>query len=804
MKPEIHRNYEGKAVPFTVSAPFQPMGDQPGAIDSLAKGIENGDWAQVLLGATGTGKTFTMAKLIERVQKPTLVIAHNKTLAAQLCSEFKSFFPNNAVEYFVSYYDFYQPEAYIASTDTYIEKDASINDEIDKLRHSATMSLFERRDVIIVASVSCIYGLGDPEDYSDLVVSLRLGQEKSRDDILKKLVDIQYTRNDINFTRGTFRVHGDTIEVFPAAYSERVIRIELFGDEIDRLSEVDLMTGEIIAERKHVAIYPASHYVTTKDKLTLAIERIETELDQQLKLLKSKDRLLEAQRLEQRTRYDIEMMQEMGYCSGIENYSRLLSNRKPGEAPFTLIDYFPDDFLILVDESHVTIPQLRAMYNGDRARKENLIEYGFRLPSALDNRPLKFEEFQERINQIVYISATPGPYEMEVQTNVAEQIIRPTGLLDPQIEIRPIKGQMDDLLNEIQIRAKANERVLVTTLTKKMAEDLTDYLKSMGVRVRYLHSDIATIERADIIRDLRAGVFDVLIGINLLREGLDMPEVSLVAILDADKEGFLRSETSMIQTIGRAARNEHGTVIMYADNITGSMERAISETERRRTVQEAYNKEHNITPKSVRKEVKELIELTKLDDETSSTAAAGTETGSQAEQPGSKRRKKSSGRPRKSPGKGVTHDPALLGGEAARQALAEIDDMDDFGSTQLVAEGTVPYNPKTMEGITGLKGPKGANGVKGNGRGQRTGSAMASGRHHDNGAKASAEAMTVASQAATTKMAAWAQLTDEELFNKIEETSRLMKAAAKQLEFEEAAKYRDELGELRQLWSDRH
>lgn len=759
MKPEIHRNYEGKAVPFKVSAPFQPMGDQPGAIDSLAKGIENGDWAQVLLGATGTGKTFTMAKLIERVQKPTLVIAHNKTLAAQLCSEFKSFFPNNAVEYFVSYYDFYQPEAYIASTDTYIEKDASINDEIDKLRHSATMSLFERRDVIIVASVSCIYGLGDPEDYSDLVVSLRLGQEKSRDDILKKLVDIQYTRNDINFTRGTFRVHGDTIEVFPAAYSERVIRIELFGDEIDRLSEVDLMTGEVIAERKHVAIYPASHYVTTKDKLALAIERIETELDQQLKLLKSKDRLLEAQRLEQRTRYDIEMMQEMGYCSGIENYSRLLSNRKPGEAPFTLIDYFPDDFLILVDESHVTIPQLRAMYNGDRARKENLIEYGFRLPSALDNRPLKFEEFQERINQIVYISATPGPYEMEVQTNVAEQIIRPTGLLDPQIEIRPIKGQMDDLLNEIQIRVKADERVLVTTLTKKMAEDLTDYLKSMGVRVRYLHSDIATIERADIIRDLRAGVFDVLIGINLLREGLDMPEVSLVAILDADKEGFLRSETSMIQTIGRAARNEHGTVIMYADTVTGSMERAISETERRRTVQEAYNKEHNITPKSVRKEVKELIELTKLEDEATDTAGLRGEAGtSGAERSGPKRRKKSTGRPRKSPGKGVTHDPALLGGEAARQALAEIDDFENFGDSSLIAEDKPSYNPDTA----------------------------------------------LAQQTVMDKSAMWAQLTDEELFNKIEETTRLMKAAAKQLEFEAAAKYRDELGELRQLWSDRH
>lgn len=689
---------------------------------------------------------------------------------------------------------YYQPEAYIASTDTYIEKDASINDEIDKLRHSATMSLFERRDVIIVASVSCIYGLGDPEDYSDLVVSLRLGQEKSRDDILKKLVDIQYSRNDINFTRGTFRVHGDTIEVFPAAYSERVIRIELFGDEIDRLSEVDLMTGEIIAERKHVAIYPASHYVTTKDKLNLAIERIETELDQQLKLLKSKDRLLEAQRLEQRTRYDIEMMQEMGYCSGIENYSRLLSNRKPGEAPFTLIDYFPDDFLILVDESHVTIPQLRAMYNGDRARKENLIEYGFRLPSALDNRPLKFEEFQERINQIVYISATPGPYEMEVQTNVAEQIIRPTGLLDPQIEIRPIKGQMDDLLNEIQIRAKANERVLVTTLTKKMAEDLTEYLKSMGVRVRYLHSDIATIERADIIRDLRAGVFDVLIGINLLREGLDMPEVSLVAILDADKEGFLRSETSMIQTIGRAARNEHGTVIMYADNVTGSMERAISETERRRTVQEAYNKEHNITPKSVRKEVKELIELTKLDDEINGTVAQSGEEAK--EQPGSKRRKKSTGRPRKSPGKGVTHDPTLLGGEAARQALAEIDDIDDFGASQLVAEGKAGYNPETLEGITGLKGPKGAK-AKGT-KGSKTTKAS-------KGAKnAATDANAFAQQALADKKAALAQLTDEELFNKIEETTRLMKAAAKQLEFEDAAKYRDELGELRQLWSDRH
>ena len=694
-------NYEG-GQPFKVEAPFTPTGDQPTAIQSLTDGIERGEWAQVLLGATGTGKTFTMAKVIEAVQKPTLIIAHNKTLAAQLCSEFKSFFPNNAVEYFVSYYDFYQPEAYIPSSDTYIEKDASINDEIDKLRHSATMSLFERRDVIIVASVSCIYGLGDPEDYSELVLSLRLGQTKSRDEILSKLVDIQYTRNDMNFIRGTFRVQGDTIEIFPAAYSERAIRVELFGDEIDRLVEVDALTGEVIAERKHVAVYPASHYVTTKEKMRIAVERIEAELDEQLAKLKAADRLLEAQRLEQRTRYDIEMMQEMGYCSGIENYSRHMSERKAGEAPYTLIDYFPDDFLIMVDESHVTIPQIRAMYNGDRARKESLIEYGFRLPSALDNRPLQFDEFVERINQIVYVSATPGPYEMEVETNIAEQIIRPTGLLDPSIEIRPIKGQMDDLLGEIHKRAAKNERVLVTTLTKKMAEDLTEFLKEMGVRVRYLHSDIVTIERAEIIRDLRAGVFDVLVGINLLREGLDMPEVSLVAILDADKEGFLRSDTAMIQTIGRAARNVNGHVIMYADRVTGSMQRAMDETDRRRAVQEAYNIEHHITPKSVSKDVKELIELTKIEED-------------------------------------------------------------------MVTDG---------KGLSPKKGKK---------------KSSAAGMDHGH--------EPYAQDADATKVA---EITAEELYNKIEELDRQMKAAAKQLEFEKAAKLRDQLGELRQQWSDMH
>lgn len=609
--------------PFRVVAPYQPMGDQPEAVQSLAGGIRSGQWAQVLLGATGTGKTFTMAKVIEAVQKPTLIIAHNKTLAAQLCSEFKAFFPDNEVGYFVSYYDYYQPEAYIASTDTYIEKDASINDEIDKLRHSATMSLFERRDVIIVASVSCIYGLGDPEDYSELVVSLRLGQEKTQEEILHKLVDIQYSRNDMDLQRGTFRVHGDTIEVVPAAYDNSVIRIEMFGDEIDRLTEVDILTGEIIAERKHVAIYPASHYVTTKEKMEKALVTIRKELEQQLTELRDGGHLLEAQRLEQRTRYDMEMMEEMGYCSGIENYSRHLAGRTAGQAPYTLLDYFPDDFLIMIDESHVTLPQLRAMYAGARSRKESLIEYGFRLPSALDNRPLKFEEFVERINQIVYVSATPGEYEMSVQTNLAQQIIRPTGLLDPEVEVRPIAGQMDDLLGEIRKRMERHERVLVTTLTKKMAEDLTDYLKEMGILVRYLHSDIATIERAEIIRDLRAGVFDVLVGINLLREGLDMPEVSLVAILDADKEGFLRSDTSLIQTMGRAARNVHGTVIMYADRMTGSMLRAMDETKRRREVQDAYNKTNHITPKSVQKAVVDLIELTKIAEDSVSYKGGG-------------------------------------------------------------------------------------------------------------------------------------------------------------------------------------
>ena len=620
----IHRQYPEHMTPFVLKAPFQPMGDQPKAIHSLVNGLNEGQWAQVLLGATGTGKTFTMAKVIEETQRPTLIISPNKTLAAQTASEFKDFFPDNAVYYFVSYYDYYQPESYIPTTDTYIEKDSSMNEEIDRLRHSATMALFERRDVIIVASVSCIYGLGDPEDYSTMGLSLRPGEEITRDAILEKLVAMQYLRNDMNFTRDTFRVRGDTIDVFPAASNNSAVRIEMFGDEIDRLSEFDVLTGETLAERNHIAIFPASHYVTTSAKLRRAEQTIEEELNERVKELRDKDRLLEAQRLLQRTHYDLEMMQEVGYCSGIENYSRHLSGRKPGEPPFSLLDYFPEDYLIMIDESHVTVPQIRAMYNGDRSRKQTLVDYGFRLPSALDNRPLTFDEFTERINQIIYVSATPGPYEMGAQTNLAEQIIRPTGLLDPSVEVRPIKGQMDDLLGEIHKRVDAHERVLVTTLTKKMAEDLTDFLKEVGVKVRYLHSDVATIERAEIIRDLRAGVFDVLVGINLLREGLDMPEVSLVAILDADKEGFLRSETSMIQVIGRAARNEHGHVIMYADRVTDSMKRAIDETERRRAIQEAYNKEHGIVPHTIQKKVKDLIDLTKIEEKPKSYGKKGS------------------------------------------------------------------------------------------------------------------------------------------------------------------------------------
>ena len=613
-KSRIKRNYQEPAIPFTLKAPFKPMGDQPKAIHTLVDGLNDGHWAQVLVGATGTGKTFTMANIIQQVQRPTLIISPNKTLAAQTASEIKDFFPENAVYYFVSYYDYYQPESYIPTTDTYIEKDSSRNEEIDRLRHSATMALFERRDVIIVASVSCIYGLGDPEDYSTMGLSLRPGEEITQENLLSRLVEMQYLRNDINFTRDTFRVHGDTIDVFPAASNNTAVRIEMFGDEIDRLTEFDVLTGETVAERNHIAIFPASHYVTTGPKLKRAITSIEKELDERLKVLKAQDKLLEAQRLKQRTEYDLEMMQEVGYCSGIENYSRHMSNRKPGDPPYTLLDYFPDDYLLMIDESHVTVPQLRAMYNGDRSRKTTLVDYGFRLPSALDNRPLTFDEFTERINQVIYVSATPGPYELGVSTNIAEQIIRPTGLLDPDIEVRPIEGQIDDLLGEIHKREKLNERVLVTTLTKKMAEDLTDYLTEMGVKVRYLHSDVATIERAEIIRDLRAGVFDVLVGINLLREGLDMPEVSLVAILDADKEGFLRSETSMIQVIGRAARNAHGHVIMYADRITKSMRYAIEETNRRRSIQQKYNEEHHIIPRTVQKRVKDLIDLTKVDE----------------------------------------------------------------------------------------------------------------------------------------------------------------------------------------------
>ncbi|ADG83567.1 excinuclease ABC subunit UvrB [Thermincola potens] len=595
---------------FKLVSEYKPKGDQPKAIREIVEGINAGLRHQTLLGVTGSGKTFTMANVIAQVNKPTLVIAHNKTLAAQLCSEFKEFFPENAVEYFVSYYDYYQPEAYIPQTDTYIEKDASINEEIDKLRHSATAALFERRDVIIVASVSCIYGLGSPEDYKNLVVSIRRGSAMDRDRLLRRLVDIQYERNDINFIRGKFRVRGDVVEIFPASYTERAVRIEFFGDEIDRIVEIDTLTGEILGERNHISIYPASHFATSQENLERAIRDIEAELEQRLNELRSQGKLLEAQRLEQRTNFDIEMMREMGYCSGIENYSRHITGRAPGEPPYTLLDYFPDDFLMIIDESHVTVPQIGGMYEGDRSRKSALIEHGFRLPSAYDNRPLTFGEFEKHINQVVYVSATPGPYEQEHSARVVEQIIRPTGLVDPEIQVRPTKGQIDDLLTEIHARLEKNERVLITTLTKKMAEDLTDYLKEVGIKVRYLHSDIKTLERMEILRDLRLGVFDVLVGINLLREGLDLPEVSLVAILDADKEGYLRSERSLIQTIGRAARNVEGKVIMYADTITQSMKKAIDETNRRRKIQMDYNKAHNITPQTVKKAVRDVIEAT--------------------------------------------------------------------------------------------------------------------------------------------------------------------------------------------------
>ncbi|WP_418382554.1 excinuclease ABC subunit UvrB [Acidaminococcus intestini] len=611
---------------FQLEAPFAPSGDQPEAIEALVKGVKEGMDTQVLLGATGTGKTFTIAQMIQKVQRPTLVIAHNKTLAAQLASEFKAFFPHNAVEYFVSYYDYYQPEAYIPATDTYIEKDSSINDEIDKLRHSATSALFERRDVIVVSSVSCIYGLGAPKDYYDSVLSLRVGQEVDRDAILEKLVKIRYERNDLVLQRGSFRARGDVIEVIPSSYNEKGIRIELFGDEVDSIMEIDVLTGDVIDKRTHVAIFPASHYVTSDENLERARGDIRKELKARLTVLHEEGKLLEAERLEQRTNYDLEMMEEMGYCSGIENYSRHLTGRKAGEPPFTLVNYFPDDFLTVIDESHVTLPQLRAMYAGDRSRKEQLVNYGFRLPSALDNRPLTFDEFQKERGQIIYVSATPAAYELDHAEQVVEQIIRPTGLLDPKIEVRPIKGQIDDLLGEIHKVAEAGERILVTTLTKKMAEDLTEYLAASGIRVRYLHSDIATIDRAEIIRDLRAGKFDVLVGINLLREGLDMPEVSLVAILDADKEGFLRSDTAMIQTIGRAARNAHGRVIMYADVMTGSMQRAIEETERRRAKQEAYNKAHGIVPKTIEKKVVELIKLTKVEEDGGTVKAGGVDS----------------------------------------------------------------------------------------------------------------------------------------------------------------------------------
>ncbi|MFJ6264949.1 excinuclease ABC subunit UvrB [Lysinibacillus xylanilyticus] len=609
---------------FDLQAPYTPGGDQPQAIAELVEGVRAGKRHQTLLGATGTGKTFTISNVIKQVKKPTLIMAHNKTLAGQLYSEFKEFFPNNAVEYFVSYYDYFQPEAYVPQTDTYIEKDSSINDEIDKLRHSATSSLFERDDVIIIASVSCIYGLGSPEEYREMVVSVRTGMEIERNQLLRKLVDVQYERNDVSFTRGTFRVRGDVVEIFPASRDVHCIRVEFFGDEIDRIREVDALTGEIIADRDHVAIFPASHFVTREEKMLKAIENIEKELEERLALLRAEDKLLEAQRLEQRTRYDLEMMREMGFCSGIENYSRHLTLRESGATPYTLLDYFPEDFLLVVDESHVTLPQVRGMYNGDQARKGVLVEHGFRLPSALDNRPLRFEEFEKHIHQAIYVSATPGPYELEHTPEMAQQIIRPTGLLDPQIDVRPIEGQIDDLIDEIQGRIARNERVLVTTLTKKMSEDLSAYLKEMGLKVEYLHSEIKTLERIEIIRELRKGTYDVLIGINLLREGIDIPEVSLVAILDADKEGFLRSERSLIQTIGRAARNANGHVIMYANNMTDSMKKAIEETKRRRTLQMAYNEEHGITPKTIVKKIPDVIRATQVAEEEESYVAKAT------------------------------------------------------------------------------------------------------------------------------------------------------------------------------------
>lgn len=600
---------------FEIVSNYKPSGDQPKAIQELVEGIQAGKRHQTLLGATGTGKTFTISNVIKEVNKPTLVMAHNKTLAGQLYSEFKEFFPNNAVEYFVSYYDYYQPEAYVPQTDTFIEKDSSINDEIDKLRHSATSALFERKDVIIIASVSCIYGLGSPEEYGSMLLSIRTGMEIERNQLLRRLVDIQYERNDINFIRGTFRVRGDVVEIFPASRDERCIRVEFFGDEIDRIREVDGLTGEIVAERDHVAIFPASHFVTGEEKMKKAIENIEVELEVRLEKLRAENKLLEAQRLEQRTNYDLEMMREMGFCSGIENYSRHLTLREAGATPYTLLDYFPEDFLLVVDESHVTLPQIRGMYNGDQARKQVLVDHGFRLPSALDNRPLKFDEFQSKVSQAIYVSATPGPYELEHTPEMVEQIIRPTGLLDPTIDVRPIEGQIDDLIDEIQERIAKNERVLITTLTKKMSEDLTNYLKETGLKVEYLHSEIKTLERIEIIRELRRGTYDVLVGINLLREGLDIPEVSLVAILDADKEGFLRSERSLIQTIGRAARNANGHVIMYADKMTDSMKTAIEETKRRRTMQEAYNAEHGIVPKTITKKIPELIRATQAAEE---------------------------------------------------------------------------------------------------------------------------------------------------------------------------------------------